>query len=152
MNNAQDALDSAFTQTTGDNGILFSPPVTKAWLHQVVLALTLICHSSYRGVVEFMRDILGVSISLGGVHNLLERAAKRALELNVAQDLSAIRVGLNDEIFHCNEPVLAGVDARSTYCYLLSAEQHRDGDAWATHLLWALLNKSGLRHQSANLA
>jgi len=27
------------------------------------------------------------------------------------------------------------VDACSTCCYLLSAEQHRDGDAWATHLL-----------------
>ena len=151
-NLALEAITDAFAPAAAEDEILFYLPVTKAWLRQVVLALTLICHSSYRGVVEFMRDILGVSISLGGVHNLLERAAKRALELNVAQDLSAIRVGLNDEIFHCNEPVLAGVDARSTYCYLLSAEQHRDGDAWATHLLWALLNKSGLRHQSANLA
>ena len=46
-----------------------------------------------------------------------------------------IRVGLNDAICNCNEPVLSGVDACSTYCYLLSAEQRRDGDAWATHLL-----------------
>ena len=51
-------------------------------------------------------------------------------------------MGLNDEIFHCNEPVLAGVDARSTYCYLLAAEQHRDGDAWATHLASACATKA----------
>lgn len=132
---ACDALREVFAPDSADEEVLFSIPVTTAWLDQFVVSLTLTCHSSYRGVLQFVRDLLGVSISLGSVHNLLERAAKRALELNGAQDLSAIRVGLNDEIFHCNEPVLAGVDARSTYCYLLAAEQHRDGDAWATHLL-----------------
>jgi hypothetical protein len=30
-----------------------------------VVALTLICRSSYRGVVEFIRDLLGVPISVG---------------------------------------------------------------------------------------
>ena len=49
-------------------------------------------------------------------------------------------MGLNDEIFYCNEPVLGGLDTRSTYCYVLSSEQHRYGDTWATHLLC-------LRHQ-----
>jgi len=31
--------------------------------------------------------------------------------------------------------VLAGIDAASTYCYLLAAEDHRDGDTWAVQLL-----------------
>jgi len=31
--------------------------------------------------------------------------------------------------------VLAGVDAASTYCYLLAAEHHRDADTWGVHLL-----------------
>jgi hypothetical protein len=31
--------------------------------------------------------------------------------------------------------VLAGVDAQSTYCYLLAAEKHRDADTWGVHLL-----------------
>lgn len=65
-------------------------------MHQVALSLTLICHSSYRGVVEFMRDILGVSISAGGVHNLHQLAVRRAGEINRAQDLSCILVGLHD--------------------------------------------------------
>ena len=136
---AQAALDLAFAQTTGADGeqVLFSLPVTKQWLHQVALSLTLICHSSYRGVVEFMRDILGVSISVGSVHNLHQLAAQRAGVINTTQDLSEIRVGLNDEIFHCNEPVLVGVDAHSTYCYLLSSAEHRDADTWAIHLMYA---------------
>ena len=134
---ARDALEDAFLQTAGDDEVLFYLPVTKAWMHQVALSLTLICHSSYRGVVKFMRDILGVSISAGGVHNLHQLAARRAGEINRAQDLSCIRVGLHDEIFQGNQPVLAGVDANSTYCYLLAAEDHRDADTWAIHLLYA---------------
>ena len=130
------ALDEAFAQTTADDTVLFSLSVTKAWLQQVSLALTLMCHSAYRGVVEFMRDILGVSISVGSVHKLHQRATQRAQELNQAQDLSAIRVGLRDEIFHGNAPVLVGVDAASTYCYLLAAEPHRDAETWAIHLLY----------------
>jgi hypothetical protein len=31
------------------------------------------------------------------------------------------------EIFKGVKPVLAGVDAASTYCYLLAAADHRDG-------------------------
>jgi len=31
--------------------------------------------------------------------------------------------------------VLAGVDAASTYCYILAAEDHRDADTWGVHLL-----------------
>lgn len=131
------ALDEAFAPTATDDEVLFYLPVTKAWLHQVILALTLICHSSYRGVVEFMRDILGVSISEGSVHNLHQVAAQRSGDINRAQDLSQIRAGLHDEIFQGNQPVLAGVDANSTYCYLLAAEKHRDADTWAIHLLYA---------------
>jgi len=136
---AQVALDLAFAQTAGadDEEVLFSLPVIKQWLHQIALSLTLICHSSYRGAVEFMRDILGISISVGSVHNLHRVAAQRAGGINQTQDLSQIRVGLHDEIFHCNDPVLVGVDARSTYCYLLDCAQHRDADTWAIHLLYA---------------
>jgi hypothetical protein len=69
-NRALEAITDAFAPTAADDKVLFYLPVTKVWLHQVVLALTLICHSSYRGVVEFMRDILGISISVHNLHQL----------------------------------------------------------------------------------
>jgi len=112
-----------------------TPAVTKTWLRQVIVALTLICRSSYRGVVEFLRDLLGLSVSVGCVHDVLEAATRQASAINHDQDLSGIRVGLHDEIFQGATPVLAGVDAQSTYCYLLAAEQHRDADTWGVHLL-----------------
>lgn len=136
-NRALEAIDDAFAPAAADDAVLFYLPVTKAWLCQVVLALTLIGRTSYRGVVEFMRDILGISISFGSVHKLHQQAAQRAADINQTQDLSQIRVGLHDEIFHCNDPVLVGVDATSTYCYLLAAEDHRDAQTWAIHLMYA---------------
>ncbi len=68
-------------------------------------------------------------------HRSLQSATRQANIINRQQDLSGIRVGLHDEIFHGATPVLAGVDANSTYCYLLAAEQRRDADSWGVHLL-----------------
>jgi len=132
---ASAALDEVFASSAPDDEVLFELPVTKTWLRQLTLGLSLICHSSYRGVVELMRDLLGVRISEGTVHNVHQAAARQAGAINRGIDLSPIRVGLHDEIFQGSQPVLAGVDARSTYCYLLAAAEHRDADTWGIHLL-----------------
>ena len=68
---ASTALDNAFLPATPDDEVLFELTVTKAWLHQVIVGLTLICRGSYRGVVEFLRDLLGVPVSLSCVHDVL---------------------------------------------------------------------------------
>jgi len=137
------ALNDAFSPAAPDDEVLFELAVTKAWLRQVIVGLTLICRSSYRGVVEFLRDLLGLPVGVGCVHDVLEAASREASTINHDQDLSSIRVGLHDEIFHSATPVLAGVDAASTYCYLLAAEQRRDADTWGVHLLDAA--EQGLR-------
>ncbi|WP_170944142.1 hypothetical protein [Leptolyngbya sp. BC1307] len=135
---AQRSLDESFSPFRGDDEVLFHLPVTKSWLYQLILGLVLICHSSYRGVVELFRDLFDTSISIGTVHNRLEATAERAAELNQGQDLSGIEVGLHDEIFQSKQPVLTGVDAASTYCYLLQGVEHRDEDTWGWYLLEAM--------------
>jgi hypothetical protein len=132
---ARAALDDAFASATPDSAVLFELAVSKAWLRQIIVALALIGRSSYRGIVEFLRDLLGIAISIGCVHDVLQAAARQASAINQGQDLSGIRVGLHDEIFQGATPVLAGVDAASTYCYLLAAEDRRDADTWGVHLL-----------------
>jgi hypothetical protein len=101
----------------------------------VIVGPALICRSSYRGVVEFLRDLLGLPVSVGTVYHVLQSATRQADIINRQQDLSCIRVGLHDEIFQGAKPVLAGVDAASTYCYLLAAEGRRDADTWGVYLL-----------------
>jgi hypothetical protein len=132
---AEQALHDAFASNKPDDKVLFYLPVTKAWLRQFILALILICHSSYRGVIELLRDLFCISLSIGTVHNVLHSAVAKATHINQQQNLSTIDIGLNDEIFQSTAPVLVGIDAASTYCYLLSVEQHRDADTWGVHLL-----------------
>ena len=134
-NKAQQALDESFAPSQGDDDVLFHLPVTKNWLYQLILGLVLICHSSYRNVVELFRDLFDMPISVGTVHNRLQETAEQAAEINQTQDLSDITVGLQDEIYQANKPVLVGVDAASTYCYLLKSVDHRDEDTWGYHLL-----------------
>src|SRR4051812_39380559 len=76
---ARAALDGAFSPAVPDSTVLFELMVTKAWLRQVIVALVLICRGSYRGVVEFLRDLLGVSISVGCVHDVLQGVVQNLL-------------------------------------------------------------------------
>jgi hypothetical protein len=133
---AEEALDAAFSPADcDDQKVLFHLPVTKAWLRQLILALTLICHSSLRGVVELFGDLFDYHISVGTVHNVLQAAVAQARTCNEQQDLCGVRIGAHDEIFQSGRPVLVGADADSTYCYLLSLEDHRDADTWGVRLL-----------------
>jgi hypothetical protein len=132
---AQAALDDAFASTEADDKVLFYLPITKDWLKQAALGLTLICHSSYRGVHEFCRDLLSVSMSVGTVHNIVQEAIAKARPHNLCQNLANVNIAGLDEIFQNRQPVLVGADIRSTYCFLLSGEDQRDGDTWALRLL-----------------
>ena len=79
--------------TAADDQVLFHLAVTKAWLRQFILALVLICHSPLRGVVELLRDLFGLKIALGTVHNVVHSAVEQVRQHNQQQDLSAVRIG-----------------------------------------------------------
>jgi hypothetical protein len=133
---AHDALEQAFSPPPQQpEKVLFYLPVTRCWIRQFVLALVLICHCPLRGVVEMLADLFGYSMSLGTAHNIVQGAVAAARQVNATEDLSGIRIGGHDEIFQAGDPVLVGVDTRSTYCYLLSLEEHRDSDTWGVRLL-----------------
>lgn len=132
---AQQALTRAFEPGSKADDVLFYLPVTKAWLHQLVLALVLIGHSPYRAVVALLRDLFDWPIALGTVHNIVSSAVEPARAISRRCDLAGVRIGAHDEIFQASHPVLVGVDTASTYCYLLSLEDHRDAVTWGVRLL-----------------
>lgn len=133
---ARQALQDAFRPTAAvdEQEVLFWFPVTRQTIQIVVLVLLLRCHSSYRGVVEFMRDVFDYSLSLGTVHHVAQEAIGKARGIHRTEELSRIQTGAHDEIFQ-GDPVLVGVDPSSTYCYLLASEPHRDETTWGVHLL-----------------
>jgi hypothetical protein len=140
---ARNALDNAFDPTPTGDCVLFHLPVTKHWVRQFTLGLVLIGHCPLRGVVELFRDFFDHDLSLGNVHNIVHAAVEHARQRNACYDLSPVRIGAHDEIFQNRRPVLVGVDVASTFCYLLSLEEHRDTDTWGVRLLE--LQDQGLR-------
>jgi hypothetical protein len=105
-------------------------------LRQFGLALILICHSSFRGILEMLEAVLDYrSFSLGTIHNIVSEALQKAQQVNNTQAHSGIRVGAHDEIFQASKPVLVSMDTRTTYCYLLAIEDQRDETTWGVHLL-----------------
>ncbi len=133
---ALDALDNAFVPgLPDDQKVLFYLPVTRAWLEQLSLSLVLTCHSSLRGVHEILRDLFDTHKSVGAVHALVQRAITKASTLNARQDLNRVLYAALDELFQSNDPILSVVDVYSTYCCLLSLEEHRDADTWGVRLL-----------------
>jgi hypothetical protein len=86
-NKARHVLDDAFLSAATDDTVLFHVQVTKRWVRQVIVALALMCRSSYLGIIEFMRDLLGWPISIGTIHNVLHAAAEQADVIDGAQDL-----------------------------------------------------------------
>jgi len=134
---ALEAVTQAFEEQSvfNDDKIIFHLPVTKQWLSQFVISLLLTTRCSYQGVMEILRDVFDYEISKGSVHNIIYSVFEKCKKINSQQDLSGIRVGLHDEIYQAGDPVLVGVCADSTYCYLLSLEESCDANAWGVHLL-----------------
>lgn len=133
---ADQALDRTFIPAPKNKEVIFHLPVTKDWIEQFVLAQVLIGHSPFRAVIEILDSVFDYqNLSIGTVHNIVQRAVQKAKQINQAQQLSGIRVGAHDEIYQSKKPVLVGMDVQSTYCYLLAAEDHGDETTWGVHLL-----------------
>ncbi len=134
--NAQKAIDNVFNiDGSNDDNVLYNLPVTKKWIAQFVLALMLLGHASYRNISMTIKDLLDYDISEGTIHSIFKDAVGDARIINAVEDLSKIDVTANDELYHKNKPILSGIDIRSLYCYLLSAEDQRDEDTWAINLM-----------------
>jgi transposase-like protein len=133
---ALDALHDAFSTTPPpDEKILFHLPVTRSWLRQFVLCAVLIGHTSLRGTQEMLDALLDFPVSLGWAQAVVRDAMTKAQPLNARHDLSLVQAAALDEIFQNGAPVLTVVDVASTYCCLLSREEHRDAATWGVRLL-----------------
>ena len=94
---AQLALEEVFAEVGKESQVLFYLPVTKQWICQLVLGLVLISHSSMRGVVELLRDVFDLPLSLGTVHNILCQAVALATVEKLASKIERAKGKSVDE-------------------------------------------------------
>lgn len=118
-----------------DNKVLYHLPVSKKLIHMVVVALFLICKSSYRDIIFFLRTIFHYHLSVGGVFNIIDDACEKSELINKSYGFESVKESAADELYHHNQPILAIVDIKSRFCPLLTRENNRDGDTWGVRLL-----------------
>ena len=104
--------------------------VTKTFIVKTILVLMLFCRSPIEGIQRFLEMLYGVDVSTGYISGVAKEASIRAQKFDDSIRLEGIRQGANDEIFQGGTPILTGVDAVSTYCYLLEAVYNRDSETW----------------------
>jgi hypothetical protein len=79
QNTALDSINQSFLpKTKSDNTVLFNLPVTKSWLQQFSLSLSMNCHSSFRGIQKVLNDVFDHDISIGTLHNISNEAVQKA--------------------------------------------------------------------------
>ena len=107
---AGQALQEAFAPAAEADAVLYHLPVSTRWIRQFVVAAALLGHSSYRGLVQLVEDVLDYhGLSVGTVHNILRQACTQARALTRNEDLSAVRVGAHDEIYQAAAIPQAGL-------------------------------------------
>jgi len=131
-NKALQGINNSFVEQ--DNNVLCYLPITKSWIDQIVLSLTMFCKASYRNTISILDYLFDFPISIGSIFNIVNKASNNAEKINNSQDLSNIKEAAIDEIFLNNDPILTGVDLHSTYCFLLKDEENREGSTWEKHL------------------
>ena len=61
----QTVIDKEFTTANErHDDVIFYLPVTKKWIEQLVLALMLVAHASYRNIITILQDVLDYDLSL----------------------------------------------------------------------------------------
>jgi hypothetical protein len=73
---AREAIDVAFAEPPAAPLVETFPRVSETWVRRFALAVILIVHGSYRQVVELLRDLFGLSLSIGTIHSWVEQAAQ----------------------------------------------------------------------------
>lgn len=124
---AQGVLDLLFGDGELPKGAIL---VTRNFIERCVLALTFYCRAPIEGIVEFFDRVLCHPISKGSIHNIREKARRKAEEFDNSIALSSIEAIASDEIFQQGEPVLTVVDLRTRYIPLLEQAKDRTGDTW----------------------
>lgn len=108
--------------------------VTKSFLIRVILILTLYCRSSLEGIQRFLEYSFGITRSIGYLSDVINEASERAQKFDDSIRLAGIHQGANDEIFQGDTPILTGIDAETSYIYLLEEAKDRSAETWEIYM------------------
>ena len=90
---------------------------------------------SLEGTQVCLEELLDTRRSIGYISQVLQRAQQEAARVNGVLCYDTEGVGLLDELFCHQKPILTILEPESTALLNLSLEDHRDGTTWGVRLL-----------------
>jgi len=108
--------------------------ISRSFIVRVILILMLYCRSSLEGTQRAIEDMFNVKVSIGHISGVIKEASEKARRFDDGVSLAGIKQGANDEIFQGNTPILTGIDAESSYVYLLEEASDRKAETWELYL------------------
>ena len=108
--------------------------LTNALKKRLILSMALDCASSIEGIQRALESALDIKVSTGYISEVIKEASIRAQSFDDTISLEGIRQGANDEIFQCGAPILTGIDAETSYAYLLEEGKDRSAETWRLYM------------------
>jgi len=108
--------------------------VDKKFINMAILVLALENSSSIEGIQRNLESLYDEHVSIGYISGVLNEAAVKAQVFDDSISLEGIRQGANDEIFQGNTPILTGIDAETSYIYLLEEAADRKAETWEVYM------------------
>ena len=108
--------------------------LNKEFIKRAILILTLYCRSTLEGIQRALEQMFQIKPSIGYISGVINEAAQRAQAFDDGIRLEGIKQGANDEIFQGGTPILTGIDAESSYIYLLEEAKDRTSETWETYM------------------
>jgi len=125
-------------------GAVPQPAAASGQWEEQVLTLLIEGHASYRGIQTCLRKLCGVSVSLGSITDLVQRAGQRASEWLARQCASTPRALALDEQYSSQrgKAYLNVIDVHSSQVWATLPPVEVDGESWT--LVWWYLQEQGL--------
>jgi transposase len=125
-------------------GAVPRPAAASGQLEEQVLTLLIEGHASYRGIQTCLRRLCGVSVSLGSITDLVQRAGQRASEWLARQCARTPRALALDEQYSSQrgKAYLNVIDVHSSQVWATLPPVEVDGESWT--LVWWYLQEQGL--------
>ena len=108
--------------------------LTKTFIMRAIVILALYCRSPLEGIQSFFEYSLGINRSIGYISGVINDAARKAQVFDDNIRLDGVSQGANDEIFQGSTPVLTGIDAQSSYIYMLEQASDRKAETWEIYM------------------
>lgn len=132
INKVSEAIDQTLSKP---EDVICYIPVSWEYIAMVTTLLFIVCKSSVRNIIYFIKYAFDVDVSIGKVCSILDEATAKAKQVNDSYRFESCKNSATDELFHQGDPVLAAIDLDSQFCLELQQEDTRDHNAWGYHLL-----------------